>query len=192
MSPTSQSQSPAFYPSSLYMPSIGLLDPSSPTVIMSVSGAGLDATKKSVADEQQSQTSVGHMMSGIDCGRIADPLDPSHQTGLTLMDLTSMTSFIKSDPMCDPTSSSSPFDSQHHHMMTSLSGPTATTVLPPVSTFLLPNFRDQNWWADRHIDRLKMNTKDPNDCECYAPDEREYNGSTSPSHATTLPASLSN
>ena len=167
------------------MPSLGILGPSSPTVIMSVSGTGLETTKKCL---EEPQTSVGHLISGIDCGRIIDPLDT---TSLNLMDVSSMTSFIKSDPNCDPTSSSPLLSSESHYTFTSLTGSSlsstsTTTVLPPVSTFLLPNFRDQNWW-----DRLKTNTKDSNDCECYAPDEREYR-SSSPSTLTTLPASLSN
>lgn len=178
------------------MPSIGLIGPSSPTVIMSVSQTGLDSTKKSL--EEPSHQSVGHIISGIDCGRIIDQLDST--SALNLMDITAMTSFIKSEPICDPTSSSSSLmlnsqSSESQHIMTSLStlgvNTTTTTVLPPVSTFLLPNFRDQNWW-DRNLDRLKTNTKDSNDCECYAPEEREYNRSTSPSTLTTLPASLSN
>ncbi|CAG2102187.1 unnamed protein product [Medioppia subpectinata] len=208
MSPTAQSQSSAFYPSSLYMPSIGLLDPSSPTVIMSVSdgGGGLEA-KKSVEEQQHlqhlqqqqqsPQTSIGHMISGIDCGRIIDPMESGN--GLTLMDLTSMTSFMKSESIGDPISSSSSspllLSNESHHIMTSFAGTplaphmttTASTVLPPMSTFLLPNFRDQNWWNDRHIDRLKTNAKqEGNDCECYAPEEREYNttgrSSASPAH----------
>ena len=153
------------------MPSIGLLGPSSPTVIMSVSGTtGLENSKKSL---EETQTSVGHMISGIDCGRIIDPLDSN--SSLNLMDMTTMTSFIKSDPICDPTSSSPLLlSSDSHHVMTTLNNlsaanTTTTTVLPPVSTFLLPNFRDQNWW-DRNLDRLKTNTKDVNDCECYAPE----------------------
>jgi len=193
MSPNSQSS--AYYPTSLYMPSIGLLDPSSPTVIMNVSGTELEANKRSL---EESQISLGHTISGIDCGRIVDSLDSN--SGLNLMDLSSMTSFIKSNPTCDPISSSLLHSIESHHTMTSLSNAspidsmTTTTVLPPVSTFLLPNFRDQNWW-DRNLDKLKSNTKDMNDCECYAPEEREYSSSTSPSTlttTTTLPASLSN
>ena len=169
------------------MPSLGVLGPNSPTVIMSVSGTGLETNKKCLEE----QTSVSHLISGIDCGRIIDPLDSA---SLNLMDVSSMTSFIKSEPICDPTSSSPLLssESQHNYTFTSLTGSSSTTtVLPPVSTFLLPNFRDQNWW-DRNLDRLKTNTKDSDDCECYAPDEREYSRSSSPSTLTTLPASLSN
>lgn len=142
---------------------------------------GNETSKKS---SEELLTSVGHSISGIDCGRLIDPLDTS---SLNLMDVSSMTSFIKSDLGCDPTSSSLMLTSDGQNSFTSLSGTTTTQVLPPVSTFL---FRDQ-WW-DRNFDRLKNNTKDANDCECYAPDEREYSRTTSPSTLTTLPASLSN
>jgi len=193
MSPHSQSS--AFYTSSIYMPHIGLLGPSSPTVIMSVSGTGLETSAKKSLEEPQ--TGVGHIISSIDCGRIIDQVD-SNQT-LNLMEIAAYT---KSDQTPSEQSlnsslmlSSQSSESQHNLTSnTSSSAPTTTTtttVLPPVSTFLLPNFRDQNWW-DRNLDRLKNNTKDTNDCDCYATEEREYNRSASPSTLTTLPASLSN
>ncbi len=190
MSPHSQSS--AFYTSSIYMPHIGLLGPSSPTVIMSVSGTGLETSKKSLEDPQ---TGVGHIISDIDCGRIIDRLDTN--SSLNLMD---MTAYTKSDPTSSSSLNSSLMlssqssESQHNLTpitSTSSATTTTTTVLPPVSTFLLPNFRDQIWW-DRNLDKLKNNTKDTNDCECYATDEREYNRSASPSTLTTLQTSLSN
>ncbi|XP_054168035.1 uncharacterized protein LOC128965377 [Oppia nitens] len=189
LSPSSQSS--AFY-SSFYMPSLGLLDPSSPTVIMNVSGTDIEGTKKSLEEQQ---ISMGHTISSIDCGRIIDSLDTN--SGLNLMDVTSMTSFIKSEPMCDPISSFSSLLHSSESTLTTMSNTSPvstmsnTTVLPPVSTFLMPNFRDQNWW-DRNLDKLKNNSKDMNDCDCYAPDEREYIQSSSSSTLTSLPASLSN
>jgi hypothetical protein len=166
---------------------------------MSVSGTGLETAKKSL---EESQTGVGHIISGIDCGRIIDQIDSN--TALNPLNLMEMTTYTKSDHNSATSSLTSSLllsshsqssESQHNlTSMTSTSAATTTTTtvqLPPVSTFLLPNFRDQNWW-DRNLDRLKNNTKDANDCECYATEEREYNRSASPSTLTTLPASLSN
>lgn len=180
----SPSQSSAFYSSSLYMPHISLLGPSSPTVIMNIPGNGFELTKKSLEDN----SGVDHSASSIDCGRnINDQVDSN---ALGLMDLPD---YAKNDL---PSSSSSLMFSsplialQSSESQSALTQP--TTVLPPVSTFLLPNFRDQGWW-DR-LERLKSNTKDTSDCECYDMEQqREYsNRSNSPSTLTSLPASLSN
>jgi hypothetical protein len=183
----SPSQSSAFYTSSLYMPHIGILGPSSPTVIMSVAGSGLENAKKSLQEPTTGVTGVTgvtHIMSGIDCGRMIDPnIDSTN--ALHMMDISA---YPKSDCPSSLLSWSLLTAQSSESQQTST---TSSTVLPPVSTFLLPSFRDHGWWSDR-LDRLKSNTKDSSDCDCYGGEEREYNRSASPSTLTTLQTSLSN
>lgn len=114
----------------------------------------------------------------MDCGRIVDQTG----SGLGLMDIAS---YPKND-QSDPPSSNSSLLTSHNYESQGL------TVLPPVSTFLYPSFRDQGSWWDR-VDVKNIVNKDVNDCNCYGNDESEYNrSSSSPSALTSLPTSLSN
>ncbi|XP_015791145.1 uncharacterized protein DDB_G0283357 [Tetranychus urticae] len=152
---------------------------------------------------------VGHDM-GIECGRLNDDISSTGFGGL-LMDLNPYI-VNKSDPPFFSSSSSfisSTNESQHvqHHLSYTNSSPTNHTVLPPVSTFLIPSLRDHSWWgSDRSMmikqtnpyatDLLPVNNlmetdhrhQDLNceslDCGDEEKGEREY--SRSPSTLTSL------
>lgn len=162
---------------------------------------------------------IGHDM-GIECGRLIDQLE-SASTGFggLLMDLNPCTvntinnksdlplssSFLSSSLSSltsSPSSStsSSPSLSSTANFIASESHPnhlnqsSGNTVLPPVSTFLLPNLRDHTWW-DRmktpnygstittRMDYRREINCDSLDCNEEERGEREY--APSPSSALT-------